>query len=722
MEVSDLKRIKAVKTTYFIGLLFWLSAIIYFFAANWGGMSHVSKVALACSLIVLFYGVGYGFAKWRPGLADVGAWIFWGGSIAFGAAVALIGQIYNSHADGYMFFLIWLIPSVLLAIVTKFPVFSVQSYILFNLTLYIYFYPADRWIERTGTEETVITLAILLVNAFIMFLCASRKPKLVSYLAAAWVQMLAIEVTMDWTGRYLFYDEPFSFVGIIVYVLIGILYAMIYYRYLIKTENKVLIVLASLGVAILLISQFFMITSWISGLLVYLFGFLLGIGLIAAGSIWVTKLTRKTSGENRWIHQLIKTVSIFLAVLLIVSSALSIFYLFNLEGAEWILLCALVLVPIGTRIEKSQSILRYTFILSGLGIATGVLWDFSIPVLLIYMVIIGYTLWHERTRAVYPFLIVAFLYGAGLTIFRAMPDLSFDYGLLSLLLLALGLYILISEPFAKGWNLVAGLTLWFVLTFFSEHSVLYYLSNLTYLAFLLYKTYKVAVQNQRHWLEYAVFAYLIAFFGYKYYDLFWKLLHKSLTFALAGSVFFLIALYLDKRYSGEGTKRGAFILGSIRKWLPIVLLQLLIIGAIITQKEILLRNGTEIMLKVEPVDPRAFLQGDYVDLAYNISQYEPGFDEHSGRVYVLLEKDEDGISQIKKVYDNMEEAREQLSGSDEVILQGELNGDRITYGIESFFIEEGTGEWAEENADYAKVKVGSNGDAILMELDGDIAP
>ena len=712
-----MRSIKAVKTTYFIGLLFWLSAIIYFFAANWGGIGHIAKVTLACLLMVLFYGVSYGFAKWKPGLADVGAWIFWGGSIAFGAAVALIGQIYNSHADGYTFFLIWLIPSVLLAIVTRFPVFSVQSFILFNITLYTYFYPVDRWIERTIMEDTIITLAILLVNTAIMFLYASRKPKLVAYLAAVLVQILAIEVTTEWTGQYLFFDEPFSIAGMIVYVLIILLYAGIYYQYLIKAENKVLVVLASLGGAILLISHFFMITSWISGLLVYLFGFVLGIGLIAAGSIWVAKLARKTSGENRWLHQLIKTVSIFLAVLLIVSSALSIFYLFNLEGAEWILFSAIVLVPIGTHLEKKQSILRYTLMLSGLGMATGVLWDFSVPVLLIYMAIIGYALWRERERAIYPFMIAAFLYGAGLTIFRLWPDLSFDYGLLILLILALALYLLVPGRLAKGWNLVAVLTIWFVLTFFSEHSVLYYLSNLAYLGFLLYKTYKVTVKTHLHWLEYAVLAYLIAFFGYKYYDLFWKLLHKSLTFALAGAVFFLIALYLDKRQTREELGEGGFILGGVRKWVPIVLLQLLIIGAIIVQKEIILRNGTEIMLKVEPVDPRAFMQGDYVDLAYNISTYEAGLDDYSGRVYVLLEKDEAGISQIKKVYDNMNEAREQVNKGNEVILQGELNGDRITYGIESFFIEEGTGEWVEENADFAKVKVGSNGDAILMELE-----
>ena len=710
-----MKSVKAVKTTYLIGLLFWLSAIIYFFAANWGGLSHVSQVTLACLLMVLFYGVGYGFAKWRPDLADVGAWIFWGGSIAFGSAVALIGQIYNSHADGYTFFLLWLIPSILLAIVTRFSVFFVQSFILFNITIYTYFYPLDRWVERTSGEDTAITIGLLLVNAAIMFLFASRKPMLVAYLAAVLVQGFAIEVTTDWSWRYLYSDETFSIIGILVYVLIAFLYAGIYVQYLVKTENKVLIVLASLGAAILLISHFFMIASWISGLLVYLLGILLGIGLIAGGSVWVARLARQSSAENRWLHQLIKAVSIFLAVLLITSSVLSIFYLLNLYGAEWILLSALVLVPIGSHLERSHSILRYTLMLSGLAIASAVLWDFSIPVLAVYVILVSYVLWRERGRAVYPFMLIAFLYGAGLTILRLLPDLSADYILLILTVLALGLYLLLEEPFAKGWNLIAALTVWFVLTFFSEHTVLYYLSNITYIGFLLYKTYKTA-ESRRHWLEYAVFAFLIAYFGYKYYDLFWKLLHKSVTFALAGAVFFLVALYFDKRQLRMDTGESRFILDGVRKWVPIVLLQLLIIGAIIMQKEIILRNGTEITLEVEPVDPRSLMQGDYVDLAYNISTYDAN--HNYGRVYVLLEKDEAGISQIKNIYDNMDEAREQLSGSKEVILQGELSGDRITYGIESFFIEEGTGTWLEENAAYAKVKVGSNGDAILLELTG----
>lgn len=710
-----MKSIKAVKTTYLIGLLFWLSAIIYFFAANWGGMSHVSRVTLACMLIILFYGVSYGFAKWRPDLADVGAWIFWGGSIAYGAAVALIGQIYNSHADGYTFFLIWLIPSVLLAIVTRFPVFTVQSYVLFNLTIYTYFYPLDRWIERTSGEDTAITISILLVNAIIMFLYASRKPKLVAYLAAVWVQILAIEVTTDWSSRYLYSDETFSIIGILVYVLIALLYAGIYNQYLVKSENKVLVVIASLGAAILLISHFFMIASWISGLFVYLLGILLAIGLVAGGTVWVARLARQSSAENHWQHLLIKAVSIFLAVLLITSSVMSIFYLLNLYGAEWILLSALVLVPIGSRMENHQSILRYTLMLSGLAIGSVVLWDFSILVLVGYVILVAYVLWREREKSVYPFMLIAFLYGLGLTLFRLLPDLSVDYGLLILTVLALGLYFFLAGPFTQCWNLIAVLTVWFVLTFFSEHSVLYYLSNIIYIVFLLYKTYKTA-ESRKHWLEYAVFAYLIAYFGYKYYDLFWKLLHKSVTFALAGVVFFLVALYFDKRRLKEEAGQSGFILDGVRKWVPVVVLQLLIIGAIIMQKEMILRNGTEITLAVEPVDPRSLMQGDYVDLAYNISTYNTNQD--AGRVYVLLHKDKEGISIIKSIHDKMEEAREQMDGDDDVIVRGDLSGGRITYGIESFFIEEGTGTWLEENAAYAKVKVGSNGDAILLELKG----
>src|SRR5690606_14422471 len=67
-----------------------------------------------------------------------------------------------------------------------------------------------------------------------------------------------------------------------------------------------------------------------------------------------------------------------------------------------------------------------------------------------------------------------------------------------------------------------------------------------------------------------------------------------------------------------------------------------------------LRDGSEVTLSVEPVDPRDLLRGDYVTLAYNISRVpadlfgemaEERGDEDDRTVYVRLKADDDGVFQ-----------------------------------------------------------------------------
>ena len=54
--------------------------------------------------------------------------------------------------------------------------------------------------------------------------------------------------------------------------------------------------------------------------------------------------------------------------------------------------------------------------------------------------------------------------------------------------------------------------------------------------------------------------------------------------------------------------------------LVLALLQIGFLGWIIAGRAAVLRNGTEVLLKVEPVDPRDLLRGDYVSLGYEISR------------------------------------------------------------------------------------------------------
>ena len=52
----------------------------------------------------------------------------------------------------------------------------------------------------------------------------------------------------------------------------------------------------------------------------------------------------------------------------------------------------------------------------------------------------------------------------------------------------------------------------------------------------------------------------------------------------------------------------------------LALAQIGFLGWMIAGRAALLRNGQEVLLKVEPVDPRDLLRGDYVRLGYEISR------------------------------------------------------------------------------------------------------
>ena len=54
--------------------------------------------------------------------------------------------------------------------------------------------------------------------------------------------------------------------------------------------------------------------------------------------------------------------------------------------------------------------------------------------------------------------------------------------------------------------------------------------------------------------------------------------------------------------------------------LVLALVQIGFLSWIIAGRAAILRNGTEVLLKIEPVDPRDLLRGDYIILGYEISR------------------------------------------------------------------------------------------------------
>jgi uncharacterized membrane-anchored protein len=168
-------------------------------------------------------------------------------------------------------------------------------------------------------------------------------------------------------------------------------------------------------------------------------------------------------------------------------------------------------------------------------------------------------------------------------------------------------------------------------------------------------------------------------------------------------------------------------------------IQILVILIMILFKASILTGGTNILLRIEPVDPRDPLRGDYVTFQYGISNIPSYYVENYNyketklsngqNVYVVLDKSgkywEVGRveTSIPKGEEIFLKGRVEMGGVDifDPSMDIEFRNDRnfrVKYGIEEYFIPEGVGRtfnfWDKEAA--AQVSVDQNGNAVLKQI------
>ena len=175
------------------------------------------------------------------------------------------------------------------------------------------------------------------------------------------------------------------------------------------------------------------------------------------------------------------------------------------------------------------------------------------------------------------------------------------------------------------------------------------------------------------------------------------------------------------------TKQTKFILA--------IALQLVIIFTIIIFKVSILTGGTDILLKIQPVDPTSPLRGDYATFQYDISNLDSylfgGSQVRNGdTIYVVLRQSgKYWVAQnayISKPTSNNQifiKGRVASGGIDSqsnIFPSQQFGSSRIhvAYGVEEYFIPEGKGRnfsfWNKEAA--AMVAVDENGNAALKQI------
>ena len=150
------------------------------------------------------------------------------------------------------------------------------------------------------------------------------------------------------------------------------------------------------------------------------------------------------------------------------------------------------------------------------------------------------------------------------------------------------------------------------------------------------------------------------------------------------------------------------------------------------RQENLLRVGQVVLLETQPVDPRDPLRGDFVRLNYTISDVPVNLfappvktDLPAGtRIYVAL-----APAGTNGFYEATRASRERLvPATGEIVLRGQSGRSwrsaagsiRVEYGIEQYFVAEGTGN--PHGKLTAQVAVSSSGRASLKEVFVDGTP
>lgn len=117
-----------------LGVGFTVSGIIFFFAYNWEGLHKFVKIGLIQGLIIVTTGLAL-FPKITINSRRI---ILTGTTVLVGVLFAVFGQIYQTGANAYDFFLSWTVFVTLWVVVSNFaPLWSIYL-VLINTTLILY--------------------------------------------------------------------------------------------------------------------------------------------------------------------------------------------------------------------------------------------------------------------------------------------------------------------------------------------------------------------------------------------------------------------------------------------------------------------------------------------------------------------------------------------------------------------------------------------------------
>src|SRR5690606_33114672 len=137
-----------------------------------------------------------------------------------------------------------------------------------------------------------------------------------------------------------------------------------------------------------------------------------------------------------------------------------------------------------------------------------------------------------------------------------------------------------------------------------------------------------------------------------------------------------------------------------------------------------LATGDTVLLALAPVDPRGFMQGDYMTLSYALERdvfaalnRDPGSYPTNEDGYVIVALDNNKVAQFMRLADS----QPKNLATNEMAIHYRIRNGAMQLATNAFFFQEGHGE-AFEAAEYGLFRVNDKGEPLLTNLvDDDFA-
>ncbi|MGE9311823.1 DUF2157 domain-containing protein [Niabella sp. CJ426] len=143
-----------------LGIGFTVAGIIFFFAYNWASLHKFAKIGLVEALIMVTTGLIF-LPKLNANTRNI---ILTGAAALVGVLFAVFGQVYQTGANAYDFFLAWVVFITLWAVVSNFAPLWLLYLLLINTTVILY----TQQVAKDWDEIFIFTL-LFVVNALVLF-------------------------------------------------------------------------------------------------------------------------------------------------------------------------------------------------------------------------------------------------------------------------------------------------------------------------------------------------------------------------------------------------------------------------------------------------------------------------------------------------------------------------------------------------------------------------